>query len=46
MYITMSYIFEHPERALLDPVSGRVVGRGILKLFFKLTQMERKLLLR
>ena len=40
----MSYIFVLPERALLDPVSGWVVGRGILKLFSKLTQMERKLL--
>ena len=46
VYITISYIFVLPERALLDPVSGRVVGRGILKLFFKLTQMERKLLFR
>lgn len=42
----MSYIFVLPERALLDPVSGWVVGRGILKLFSKLTQMERKLLFR
>lgn len=39
----MSYIFVHPERALLDPVSGRVVGAGTLKLLFKITQVERKL---
>lgn len=46
MRITISPIFVHPGRCLFDPVSGWVVGTEILKLFFKITQMERKLSLR
>lgn len=44
MRITISPIFVHPGRCLFDPVSGWVVGTEILKLFFKITQMERKLI--